>query len=111
MSSKRSDEQTQDPNKHTTLKVIITVLVLIACWTVWYLIERSWVAILVLSIVGCVAAEYLGFKLIHKNKWFEQLSVEQAGFSIKRIVLGVLVVLMGVGVLIVGRMIYLQLFR
>ena len=34
MSPKRSDEQTQDLDKHSTLKVIISVLVLIACWAV-----------------------------------------------------------------------------
>ena len=110
MSPKRSDEQTQDLDKHSTLKVIISVLVLIACWALWFLLERSWITILVLSIVGCLVAEYLGFKLVSRNKWFEQLSVEHSGFSIWRIILGVIVVVLIAVVIILARLLFLRIF-
>ena len=110
MSAKRSDEQTQDLDKHSTLKVIISVLVLIACWALWFLLERSWITILVLSIVGCLVAEYLGFKLVSRNKWFEQLSVEHSGFSIWRIILGVIVVVLIAVVIILARLLFLRIF-
>lgn len=110
MSPKRSNGQTQDLDKHSTLKVIITVLVLIACWGLWFLLERSWITILVLSIVGCLAAEYLGFKLVSRNKWFEQLSVEHSGFSIWRIILGVIVVVLITVVIILARLLILRVF-
>lgn len=110
MSSKRSDEQTQALDKQSTLKVIITVLVLIACWALWFLLVRSWVTILMLSIVGCLAAEYLGFKLLSRNKWFEQLSVEHSGFSIWRIILGVIGVVLIAVVIILARLLFLRVF-
>jgi hypothetical protein len=110
VSSKRSDKQTQDLDKQSTIKVIITVLVLIACWALWFLLKGGWVTILVLSIVGCLAAEYLGFKLLSRNKWFEQLSVEHSGFSIWRIILGVIVVVLITVVIILARLLFLRVF-
>ena len=110
MRSKESDEQRQDLDKHSTLKAIITILVLIACWALWFLLERSWVTILVLSIGGCLAAEYLGFKLLSRNKWFEQLSVEHSGFSIWRIILAVIGVVLIAVVIILARLLFLRVF-
>jgi hypothetical protein len=92
------------------LKIIITLLVLIACWALWFLLERSWATLLVLSIVGCLAAEYVGFKLFSKNQGFEQLSVEHSGFSIWRIMLGVTVVLLISAMIILARLLFLRVF-
>ena len=63
-----------------------------------------------LSIVGCLVAEYLGFKLVSRNKWFEQLSVEHSGFSIWRIILGVIVVVLIAVVIILARLLFLRIF-
>jgi hypothetical protein len=110
MSERLTHTKGADLDKQSTIKVIITVLVLIACWALWFLLEGGWVTILVLSIVGCLAAEYLGFKLLSRNKWFEQLSVEHSGFSIWRIILGVIVVLLIAVVIILARLLFLRIF-
>lgn len=110
VNSELSDEQTQDLEKQSALKVIITVLVLIGCWALWFLLNRGWLITLVLSIVGCLSAEYLGFKIFTRNRWFDQLSVDHSGFSIWRILLGVIVVLLISGVIILARLLVVQVF-
>lgn len=110
MSTSEATSRGKIRTKHSTLKVIVTVLVLTACWGLWFLLERSWVTVLALSIVGCLAAEYLGFKLVSGSRWFEQLSVEHSGFSIWRIILGVIGVVLIFVVVILARLLILRVF-
>lgn len=95
--------------RHGTLMVVVAVLVFVICLIATFAVQ-SWLVSLVLCIFASACVEYLGEEGITRWKWLNRLSVEHAGFSIARIALGVLVVLVFAGVLVLGRLIYLRLF-
>jgi len=92
-----------------TEKVVVALLVLTACAVVWFLSNKSWIVWLLLLLPAFACAEYLGDRWLSQN-WFKRFSVEHSGFSILRIFLGVVIVLFFVGVVVVGRLIFLRVF-
>jgi hypothetical protein len=111
MHSEQNDRQTPERQKHWGPKAIFSLSILIACWILWFVLDRGWIIAFGLSIVGCLCAEYLGTKLFTQNSWFDRLSVEHSGFSVWRIVLGVVVVLLFFSVIMLGRIAFLRIFH
>ena len=103
MNSEHTNQTAHEAGNHSTLKTIVTLVILLGCWVLWFMLSGGWFAALLLSVVGCLSAEYLGFKIFRGRRWFERLSVEHTGFSIWRIVLGTLFVLLVAALFILGR--------
>jgi hypothetical protein len=90
--------------------VVICLLVLVGCWVLWFILDRGWIIALGLSIVACLCGEYIGSQILGGRPWFERLSAEHSGFSVWRIVLGVLLVLLLFSLIIVARLVFLGVF-
>lgn len=91
-----------------TLKVIVTILLFLACSIVSFA-SQSWFLSVLLFVAAFACAEYLGVRLFARLKWFNRLSVEHSGFSIMRVLLGVWIALTIVTLVFVGRLLYLRL--
>lgn len=74
--------------RHETLMVVVAVLVFVICLIASVAVQ-SWLVSLVLCIFASACVEYLGVRIFTRWRWLNRLSVEHAGFSIARIVLGV----------------------
>lgn len=111
MNSEQNDGQMPAKENRFGLKAVISLLVLVACWILWFVFDRGWIIALGLSVVACLSAEYVGAKVFTKNSWFDRLSVEYSGFSVLRIAIGVIVVLVIFSVIILGRLVFLRIFH
>jgi hypothetical protein len=85
-------------------RLVIALLVLVGCWVLWFLLQRGWIIALGLSVVASLTAEYLGTKIFSGNSWFESLSVEHSGFSVWRVVLLVMAVLLIFSLIVLDRL-------
>jgi len=88
--------------------MLVTLLAFVVC-VFASCASQSWLPYLLFGVGALLTSEYLGLKLF-EQEWFQRLSVEHAGFSIMRIVAGVLVVLLVAGLIILGRLLYVQVF-
>jgi hypothetical protein len=98
-------DQTGHPleNKSRTgFKIDISLLVLIASWILWFVLDRGWIIAIGLTVASELTAEYLGEGIFTHNSWFERLSVEHAGFSVWRILAGVMVGVLILSLIILG---------
>jgi len=102
MNAVKDNGQVAAIKKHPGLRTAIALLVLVGCWILWFALPGGWIRSIGLSVVGCLAGEYLGEEIIGRNSWFERLSVKHSGFSILRIVVGVTVVLLIGALFIIG---------
>jgi hypothetical protein len=85
VNSEQNDGQMPGKENRFGLKAVISLLVLVSCWILWFVFYRGWIIALGLSVVASLCAEYLGAKVFTKNSWFDRLSVEHSRFSVLRI--------------------------
>ncbi len=111
VNSEQNDGQMPGKENRFGLKAVISLLVLVSCWILWFVFHRAWIIALGLSVVASLCAEYLGAKVFTKNSWFDRLSVEHSGFSVLRIAIGVIVVLVVFSLIILGRLVFLKIFH
>jgi hypothetical protein len=64
-----------------------------------------------LSVVADLVGEWLGEEALTKRTWFDRLSTEHSGFSVRRIVVGVMVVLLSFSLIISVRLAFLSVFH
>jgi len=107
--SEQTSLRTAAKENHGGLKVAISLVVLVGCWILWFIFARGWIIALGLSIVAALFAEQVGIKVLTGKAWFERLSVQHSGFSVWRIALVVLVVLLIFSVIIMGRLVFLKI--
>lgn len=110
MNSESNEEESSNSEKRDGLKLAICAIILVGCWVLWFVLDRGWIIALGLSVVGCVCGEYIG-ETFGGRAWFERLSVEHSGFSLWRIAVGVLAVLLFVAFIILGRLVVLKVFQ
>lgn len=103
--------QASKAEKHVGLKLAISMSTLVGCWILWSILDKGWIMVLGLSIVGGLCAEYLGSKFLTNNRWFDRLSVEYSGFSLWRIVIGTAVVLLIFSVFFLAWLLFSKIFH
>jgi len=111
MNFAEDDGKVSNRETHVGLKVAISWSVLVGCWILWFVLERGWIMALGLSIVACLCGEYLGSKTLTNNRWFDRLSVEHSGFSVWRIALGFVVVLLIFSAFLLARLVASNIFH
>ncbi len=111
MNSEPNDAQASKKEGRVGLRVAICLFVLVGCWVLWFLLDRGWIIALGLSVVACLCGEYIGTRIFGGRAWFERLSVEQSGFSVWRIALGVLMVLLFFSFIVLARLVFLKVFH
>ncbi|HVS81143.1 MAG TPA: hypothetical protein VHE60_05370 [Pyrinomonadaceae bacterium] len=94
------------------LKTAACVAVPLVCVVLWFLSGWNWFVLLLLSLLSFACEEWLGEqwlgKIFHeKSRW----SVSNSGFSIVRIIFGVIVVLCFFGAVYALRLLFLHWFR
>jgi len=108
MNSEPNDAQASKKEGRVGLRVAICLFVLVGCWVLWFLLDRGWIIALGLSIVACLCGEYIGTRIFGGRAWLERLSVEQSGFSVWRIALGVLIVLLFFSFIVLARLVFFK---
>ncbi len=109
-SKDESREKFKEGRVKTGLKVAACLTFLVFSLVLWLMSGRSWLVLLLLSLPCYACEEWLGGKIFSEQSRFNRFSVSQSGFSIWRIVLGVIVVLCFFGIVYVARLIFLRWF-
>ena len=110
MTSESKEEESSKTKSRLGLRLAISVTILVGCWVLWFVLARGWIISLGLSLVACICGEYIGSQIFGGRAWFERLSVEHSGFSLWRIAVGVLAVLLFFAFIILGRLVFLKVF-
>jgi hypothetical protein len=111
MNSDDSRCQAPELTKNSSLKMIVTLSILVGCWILWFVFARSWIVAILLSIIACVCGEFLGINIFSENRRINRLSVEHSGFSIWRVLLGVLIVLLIFSAIMGAGLVFSRVFR
>jgi hypothetical protein len=106
-----SREEFKEGKIKTGLKIAACLTFLVFSLVLWLASGRSWLVLLLLSLPCYACEEWLGGKIFGEQSWLNRFSVSRSGFSIWRIVFGVIVVLCFFGAVYAGRLLFLHWFR
>ena len=91
-SKDESREKLKEGRIKTGLKVAACLTFLAFSLVLWLMSGRSWLVLLLLSLPCYACEEWLSGKIFGEQSWLNRFSVSRSGFSIWRIVFGVIVV-------------------
>lgn len=102
-----SREKAKEGRLKAGLKVAGCVAFILFSLVLWFMSGFSWLVLLLLSLPCYACEEWLGGKIFGEQSWLNRFSVSRSGFSMWRIVFGVIVVLCFFGAVYILRLLFL----